>query len=136
MRNLQEQVKNAFFCQKLFWPFTARINCYSDLKYFANSLPSASNLKSFSPSLEQCLHTVSQNNFGNKIPFLMLTFVSFRSLGLNTVTAYQRAKVSALKIVGLRIGSPRRNDIDIQTIRLPSTTQWFRKMKKIWGCQW
>ena len=28
----------------------------------------------------------------------------FRSLGLNTVTAYQRAKVQALKIVNLRIG--------------------------------
>ena len=133
MRNVQEKFKKAFFYQKLFWPFTARINCSSDLKNFANSQPSVSNFISFSWSLEIFLHTVGQNNFGNKIPFLMLTFVSFRSLGLNTVTAYQRAKVSALKIVGLRIGSPRRNDIDIQTIRLPSTTQWFRKVKKSGG---
>ena len=27
MRNLQEQVKNAFCYQKLFWPFTVWINC-------------------------------------------------------------------------------------------------------------
>jgi len=47
---------------------------------------------------------------------LLIQYICLRSLGLNTVTAYQRAKVSALKIVGLRIGSPRRN---IQTIRLP-----------------
>ncbi len=34
-----------------------------------------------------------------------LFLASIRSLGLNTVTAYQRAKVSALKIVGLRMAS-------------------------------
>ena len=43
LRNLQEQVKKAFCYQKLFWPFTVRINCSSDLKIFANSRPSASN---------------------------------------------------------------------------------------------
>ena len=43
---------------------------FSDLKNFANSLPSASNFKSFSRSLEQFFLTVGQNNFGNKIPFL------------------------------------------------------------------
>ena len=37
--------------------------------YFANSRPSASNFKSFSRLLEQFFLTVSQNNFGNKIPF-------------------------------------------------------------------
>ena len=47
LRNLQEQVKKAFCYQKLFWPFTAWINCSSDLKNFENSLPSASNFKSF-----------------------------------------------------------------------------------------
>ena len=57
--------------KKLFWPFTISINCSSDLKYFANSRPSASNLKSFSQSLEQFFLTVSQNNFGNKIPFVI-----------------------------------------------------------------
>ena len=70
LRNFQEQVKNAFCYQKLSWPFTVLINCSSDLKYFANSRPSASNFKSFSRSLEQFFLTVGQNNFGNKIPFL------------------------------------------------------------------
>ena len=68
MRNLQEQVKKAFCYQKLFWPFTVWINCSSDLKHFANSRPSASNFKSFSWSLEHFFLTVSQNNFGNKVP--------------------------------------------------------------------
>ena len=71
MRNLQEQVKKTFCYQKLFWPFTVWINCSSDLKNFANSQPSASNFKSFSRSLEQFFLTVGQNNFGNKIPFLL-----------------------------------------------------------------
>ena len=71
MRNLQEQVKKAFCYQKLFWPFTVWINCSSDLKNFTNSLPSASNFIFFSQSLEHFFHTVGQNNFGNKIPFLL-----------------------------------------------------------------
>ena len=73
MRNLQEQVKKAFCYKKLFWPFTVWINCYSDLKKFANSRPSVSNFKTFSQSLEKCLHTGGQNNFGNKIPLFMLS---------------------------------------------------------------
>ena len=65
MRNLQEQVKKAFCYQKLFWPFTIWINCSSDLKIFAN-------FKSFSRSPEHFFLTVAgQNNFGNKIPFLL-----------------------------------------------------------------
>ena len=56
MRNLQEQVKKAFCYQKWFWPLTVRRNCSSDLKIFSRSL-------------EQFFLTVSQNNFGNKIPF-------------------------------------------------------------------
>ena len=71
MRNLQEQVKKAFCYQKLFWPCTVWINCSSDLKYFENSRPSASNFKSFSRSLEQFFLTIGQNNSGNKIPFLV-----------------------------------------------------------------
>ena len=74
LRNLQEQVKKAFCYQKLFWPFTAWINCSSDLKNFANSWPSASNFKSFSWSLEQFFLTVGQNNFGNKIQFFILNY--------------------------------------------------------------
>ena len=76
LRNLQEKVKKAFCYLKLFWPFTVWINCSSDLKKFANSWPSASNFKSFSRSLEQFFHTVGQNNFGNKIPFIFINFFS------------------------------------------------------------
>ena len=54
----------------MYWSFTVRINCSSDLKIFANSWPSASNFKSFSRSLEQFFLTVGQNKFGNKTPFL------------------------------------------------------------------
>ena len=55
-------VKKAFCYQKLFWHFTVRTNCSSDLK-------------SFSQSLEQFFLTVGQNNFGNKIPFLVSFFI-------------------------------------------------------------
>ena len=61
MRNLQEQVKKAFYYQKLFWPFTV----------------SASNFKSFSRSLEHFFLTVGQHNFGNKIPFFLFLFLFF-----------------------------------------------------------
>ena len=37
LRNLQEQVKKAFYYQKLFWSFTVWISCSSDLKIFKNS---------------------------------------------------------------------------------------------------
>ena len=47
----QEKVKKAFWNQKFFRPLTVGINCSSDLKIFANSWPSASNLQSFSRSL-------------------------------------------------------------------------------------
>ena len=64
LRNLQKQVKKAFCQQKLFWPFTVRINCSSDLKIFENSRSSASNFKSFSRLLEQFIQTVKgHNNF-------------------------------------------------------------------------
>ena len=68
MRNLQEQVKKAFCYKKLFCPFTVWINCFNDLKNFANSRP----FKTFSRSLEQFFLTVCLNNFGNKIPFLCM----------------------------------------------------------------
>ena len=85
MRNLQEQVKKAVCYQKLFWPFTVWINCFSHLKNFENSQPSASNFKSFfSWSLEHFFLTVGQNNFGNKTPLcLILNWI--HSLNENTV---------------------------------------------------
>ena len=72
MRNLQEQVKKAFCCQKLFWPFTVWINCSSDLKIFANYQPSASNFKSLSWSLKHFFLIVGQSNFGINIPVLKI----------------------------------------------------------------
>ena len=48
------------------------INCSSDIKIFTNSGPSSSNFKSCSRSLEHFFLTVSQINFGNKLPFLWL----------------------------------------------------------------
>ena len=64
--------KDCFFVGylKFFWPFLFW-NGFSDLKNFENSRPSASNFKCFSPSLEHFFLTVDQNNFGNKIPFLL-----------------------------------------------------------------
>ena len=68
----EEQVKKAFWYQKLFWPFTVWINCSSDLKKISNnSRPSNSKFKSFSHSLQHFFLTVGQNNLGNKIPFLL-----------------------------------------------------------------
>ena len=54
--------------QKLFWPFTVRINHFGDLKVFSNSWPSTSNFKNVSQTLQQFFLTVGQNNFCNKIP--------------------------------------------------------------------
>ena len=68
LSNLQEQVKQAFCYQKMFWYFTVWIICSNDQKIFANSWPSASNFKSFSLSLEHFFLTEGQNNFGFKIP--------------------------------------------------------------------
>ena len=65
MRNRQERIKKTLCYQKLFWPFTMRIN----LKNVANSRPSASNFKSFSRSLEYFFLAVGQNTFGSKIPY-------------------------------------------------------------------
>ena len=45
--------------------------CSFELKNLANSRPSASNFKRFPRSLEQFFLSLGQNNFGNKIPFLL-----------------------------------------------------------------
>ena len=76
------------------WPFTVRINCSSDPKYFENSQLSASNFKSFSWSLEQFFLTVGQNNFGNKIPFLF-SFLKAK------VLFYKEKQDRCMKFTGL-----------------------------------
>ena len=66
-----QEVKKTFCYQKLFWSFTVRTNCSSDLENFANSHPSASNFKGFPRSREQFFFlTIGEDNFGNKIPIL------------------------------------------------------------------
>jgi hypothetical protein len=57
-----------------------KLSCSSDLKYFADSRPSASNFKSFSQSLEHFFLTVGQNNFGNKIQVFFHYLHHFRNL--------------------------------------------------------
>ena len=72
MRNLQEQVKKHSVTKNCY--DLSLFNCSSDLKNFANSRPSASNFKSFSQPLDQFFLTAGQNNFGNKIPFLLTLY--------------------------------------------------------------
>ena len=60
---------------KLYWPFTVRINCSTDLKIFANSRPSASNFKSFSRSQEQFFLKAGQNNYWNKISLFFIYLI-------------------------------------------------------------
>ena len=73
MRSLQEQVKKAFCYQKLFWPITVWINCFSDLKPFSNSWPLTSNFQRFLDwSTEHFFLKEGQNNFDNKIPLLLV----------------------------------------------------------------
>ena len=96
LRNLQEQVIKAFCYQKLFWPLTVWTNCSSDLKIFANSRPSASNLQTFSWSLERFFLTVGQNNFGNKITFVTFFPVFFDSAtNCSTQKKRKRHKIRA-----------------------------------------
>ena len=101
MRDLQEQVKKALCYEKLFWPFTVWINCSSDLKFFSNSQPSALNFKSVSRSLEHFFLTVGQNNFGNKISFLVQKicfYVSSNSTFWEIPTVFQRTVVEFTKL--------------------------------------
>ena len=94
LRNLQEQVKKAF------WPFTVWINCSRDLKSFSNSRPSASNFKFFSIT-----RTIfSQNDFGNKIPYFQFSVrnVTSKKIGsiLNSLNSNsQTADTMLLKII-------------------------------------
>ena len=54
----------------MFWSFSIWINCFSDLKIFANSWPSASNFQKFFSITRAIFLTLGQNNFGNKIPII------------------------------------------------------------------
>ena len=78
MRNLQEQVKKHSVTKNCSALSMFEKKSSSDLKLFENSPPSASDLKSFSRSLEQFFLTVGQNNYGNKIPLYFLFCQGFR----------------------------------------------------------
>ena len=69
---VQNKLKKYTVTKNCLTLLTIWLNCPSDLKNFANSRPSALNFKSFSRSLEQFLLTVGPNNFGNKLPFLLM----------------------------------------------------------------
>ena len=60
----------------MFCPYTVWINCSSDLNFFANSWPSASNFRNFSRSLKQFFLKVGQNSFGSKILFFVSYFIA------------------------------------------------------------
>jgi hypothetical protein len=62
--------------QKLFWPFTVRKICPSDLKIFANYWPSASNFEKKNWSLVHLFLKVGPNNFGNRMPVSYKPFVT------------------------------------------------------------
>ena len=59
----RNNLKNILF-QKLFWPFTVWIDCSTDLKIFANSRPSVSNINFFSRRrLKQFWDKIPLNNW-------------------------------------------------------------------------
>ena len=60
---------NDILLPKLFWP-TVRKNCSSDQENFLKFEADGQEFANYLRSLEQFFLTVSQNNFGNKIPFL------------------------------------------------------------------
>ena len=129
MRNLQEQVKKAFCYQKMVWPFSVRINCSSDLKNFANCRPSASNFNFFSQSLEHIFLTVGQNNFSNKIPFLLLDYGIF-SLFWFQVFAFESSTQRSIAVMELQSSSCR--FAHTATMRICVRSQWSRIENLIW----
>ena len=129
MKKLQEQVKKAFCYQKLFWPFTVWINCFSDLK-------------SFSRSQEQFFLTVGQKNFGNKIPFITyhawkwLFSIVDRWFSLSSFLAVPWGKRPAMLRQALRQFAChyRENEETAEKITLPWSTQeqpWLNKVKSV-----
>jgi hypothetical protein len=86
IRNLQEQVKKAFCYQKLFWPFTVWINCDKWSQTFCK--------------FSAFFLTVSQNNFGNKIPIPWLVVDIIKSCFLHQKPG-NRIQYSPLFLAGV-----------------------------------
>ena len=79
------KLKNYFVSKKMFLSFTVQINFSGDLNIFANSRPSASNFGFFFWSLKHFFLTVGQNNFWNKITFL-ITLLYFACISPNMLS--------------------------------------------------
>jgi hypothetical protein len=67
LRNLQEQVKKEFCYQKLFWLFEWIVLV---IKFFLQILGLQPRISNFFSITRTIFSHSSQNNFGNKIPFL------------------------------------------------------------------
>ena len=74
------------------------INCSSDLKIIENWWPAAANFKSFSRLRKQFFLTVSQNNFGNKLPFSNLSIFVFLNFWSTTLVPFRNSFVEGLSI--------------------------------------
>ena len=70
------EISQNFVAFSEYMNFTKNCSDLSLFKNFANSWPSAWNLKSFSRSLEYFFLTVGQNNFGKKIPIPICIFLN------------------------------------------------------------
>ena len=100
MKNLQEQVKKTFCYQKVFWPFTVQKNCSTDLKNFANSGPSASNLKVFLNHKNIFFLTLGQKNFNTKYNLIMQLHIFLAPLWLlPTRIAYLNWKLQSFSAI-------------------------------------
>ena len=131
MRYLQEQVEKAFCYKKLFWPFNVQTNCFSDLKIFANSRPSASNFKTFSRSQEQFFLTEGKNNFGNKIPLFSFLMVFHHLLSVSKINIQQSTRIWLCSCFALSndiITSTNRKIMSLQKLNLFLRTFFFFKV--------
>ena len=111
------------------------MNCSSDLNVFANSLPSTSNLKSFSRSLEQFFLTEAQNNFANKILLLnslrlviqnIFWNVKKKSFSVYVFEKYEIWMVEFARIIGFQLFC---RFLKSTTIKLNTICFWQRKAK-------
>ena len=70
--------KSGILLPKLFWP-TVRKTFFSDREFFLKFKAEGWEFAIFFRSLEQFIQTVGQNNFGNKIPFIVFTLQFYLS---------------------------------------------------------
>ena len=117
LRNLQEQVKKVFGYQKLFWPFTAWINCWSQKfwKFLA-----------FSFEFQKFFLNQS-HNFGNKIPSLLF-WQKNNFWKLNYFDFDLLSKIVACRIVRFWWGAPPRATDNLSKARPQKmTARYFKK---------